>query len=37
MDSQPDSFVQGNEGNVDPTPVYFVDNCDDNREWKPVS
>ncbi len=37
MDSQPNSARQGSEGNAHPTPVHFVDNCDDNREWRPVS
>ncbi len=37
MDSQPNSAGQGNAGNAYQTPVHFVDNFGDNREWKPVS
>ncbi len=31
MDSQPNLSGQGSEVNADPTPVYIVDNSDDNR------
>ncbi len=36
MNTKSNSTEQGSEGYADPTPVYFVDNCDENREWRPV-